>query len=88
MLRTRTRLVTFRLTDDELERLKIACDRQGARCLSDFARSTMLNSLVCSESTSEKMPDQKRRILALEASMSRLVNALAGPNVELAASER
>jgi len=88
MLRTRTRLVTFRLTDDELERLKIACDRQGARCLSDFARSTMLSSLVSSESTSDKMLDQERRILALEASMSRLVNALAGSNVELAASER
>jgi hypothetical protein len=88
MLRTRTLLVTFRLTDDELERLKIACDRLGARCLSDFAHSTMLSSLVSSESTSEKMPDQERHILALEASMSRLVNALAGSNVEFAASER
>ena len=88
MLRTRTRLVTFRLTDDELERLKIACDRQGARCLSDFARSTMLSSLSNSESIGDKMLDLERRILAIEASMSRFVSALAGSNVELASSER
>jgi hypothetical protein len=88
MLRTRTRLVTFRLTDDELERLKIACARQGARCLSDFSRNTMLGNLVNSESMNEKMLDQERRILALEASMSRLVNALAGSNADLAVSER
>lgn len=88
MLRTRTRLVTFRLTDDELERLKIACDRQGARCLSDFARSTMLSSLINSESVSDKMLSLERRIIALEASMSRLVSAVAGSNVELASSER
>jgi uncharacterized protein (DUF1778 family) len=88
MLRTRTRLVTFRLTDDELERLKVACDQQGARCLSDFARSTMLSSLISSESINDKVRDQERRILALEASMSRLVSALDGSNAELAASER
>lgn len=88
MLRTRTRLVTFRVTDDELDRLKIACDRQGARCLSDFARSAMLSILLNSESLSDKMVHLDRRIFALEASMSRLVDALAGSNVELAASER
>jgi hypothetical protein len=88
MLRTRTRLVSFRLTDDELERLKTACDQQGARCLSDFARSTMLSSLVSSDSVNDSLRDQERRLFALEASMFRLVSALAGSNVELASSER
>jgi hypothetical protein len=88
MLRTRTRLVTFRVTDDELEQLKTACERQGSRCLSDFARSTVLSRLVSSESVSNKMLDQERRILALEASMARLDGAAGGSNVEGAVSER
>ena len=44
MEKVRGRLVNFRVTDDEFEQLKIACDRQGARCLSAFARKMMLNA--------------------------------------------
>src|SRR5450759_4168274 len=44
MEKVRGRLVNFRVTDDEFEQLKTACDRQGARCLSAFARKIMLNA--------------------------------------------
>src|ERR1017187_9362681 len=44
MSTARTRLVNFRVTDEEFERLKTASGRQGARCLSDFARGVMLGS--------------------------------------------
>lgn len=40
--RTRRRLVNFRLTDEELASLKVACLIAGARTLSDFARTAVL----------------------------------------------
>jgi hypothetical protein len=89
MQRTRTRFVTFRATDDELERLKFAGDRQGAACLSDLGRSKMLsNPMVNSKSSIDKSLDRNRRAFALEAPLSRLVNALGGPIVAAATSQK
>ena len=44
MLKTRDRLVNFRVTQDELDYLKVACAAKGARSVSDFARSAVLRS--------------------------------------------
>lgn len=41
----RTRLVNFRLTDDEFENLRSAAMERGARSISDFARSAVLHSV-------------------------------------------
>jgi hypothetical protein len=43
VLKTRSRLVSFRLTQDELENLRVACLMLGARNVSDFARSAVLD---------------------------------------------
>ena len=43
VLKARRRLVGFRLTQDELENLKVACLMQGARNISDFARRAVLD---------------------------------------------
>ena len=43
-LKTRRRLVNFRLTDDELASLKVACLIEGARNISEFARQAVLQS--------------------------------------------
>lgn len=43
MQKIRNRLVNFRVTEEEFEQLKSACDRQGARCLSHFVRDVMLS---------------------------------------------
>jgi hypothetical protein len=40
----RNRLVNFRVTEDELERLKTASALKRARCLSEFARSVVLRT--------------------------------------------
>jgi hypothetical protein len=89
MQKVRTRLVNFRVTDEEFEQLKSACDRQGARCLSDFARSAMLTSPnLDPESFVSKFGVLERRVTSLETSMSRLHNALAGSDVELSVSEK
>ena len=41
----RDRLVIFRLSQDEYEKLKAASERHGARNLSDFTRGEVLNAL-------------------------------------------
>ena len=40
--RPRTRLVNFRLSEDEYQLLKITCFRSGARSVSDYARTAVL----------------------------------------------
>jgi hypothetical protein len=41
MYKTRTRIVSFRLSEDEYERLKDVSRAQCARSVSEFARSTL-----------------------------------------------
>jgi hypothetical protein len=41
-LKARNRLVSFRVTQDELESLRVACLVQGARNVSEFARGAVL----------------------------------------------
>ena len=89
MQKVRTRLVSFRVTDEEFEQLKSACDRNGSRCLSEFARSSMLtNPNRDPENVISKVVVLERRIASLETSMSRLHNALADADVELSVSEK
>ncbi|HXB68863.1 MAG TPA: hypothetical protein VNY05_11490 [Candidatus Acidoferrales bacterium] len=89
MLKARGRFVNFRVTDEEFEQLKIACDRQGAACLSAFARQVILNTPHANgEDFSDRLAVLHRRLSILEVSMSRLVNALAGSSADLNVSER
>jgi hypothetical protein len=44
-LKRRNRMVIFRVTEDEYENLKAVCSDRGARNLSDFARSELLQSI-------------------------------------------
>ena len=88
MLKSRGRFVNFRVTDDEFEQLKIACDRHGAPCLSAFARKVILNAPNANgENFADKLAALQRRLSILEVSMSRLVNALAGSSVAVKAFE-
>jgi hypothetical protein len=43
LLKNRDRLVSFRLTPDELESLRVACLLRGARSISEFARGAVLD---------------------------------------------
>lgn len=45
MLRPRNRLVNFRLSEEEFVRLKASCATHGARSISDFARSSVLDRM-------------------------------------------
>ena len=45
-LKRRTRMVNFRLTEDEYEYLKDLCQTEGVGSLSDFARAAVCRSIV------------------------------------------
>jgi len=67
MQKVRNRLVNFRVTEEEFEQLKSACDVQGARCLSDFVRQVILSSSgVDAESVATRVVTLDRRVAALE----------------------
>jgi hypothetical protein len=82
MRKIRTRLVNFRVTDEELEQLKVAADRQGARCLSDFARSVMFGG-----SYDDRLLSLDQRLSGLERSMARLVEAVSGSHLHKVPSQ-
>jgi hypothetical protein len=89
MVKARGRFVNFRVTDEEFEQLKVACDRHGAPCLSAFARQVILNAPNANgEDFADKLAALHRRLSVLEVSMSRLVNALAGSSADVSASEK
>ena len=52
MLKTRTRLVSFRLSEEEYERLKYVCSQKGARSISDGARALLCQIRGLSEEVS------------------------------------
>jgi hypothetical protein len=74
--KVRKRLVNFRVTDDEFELLRMACERHGARCLSSFARNMMLNTFQGRGDLADEFAVLDRRLCILEGSISRLVGAL------------
>ena len=82
MQKVRSRLINFRVTDEELDQLKAAATVQGSRCLSEFARFVMLGSATGaqfsagSESLDGKLSLFDRRLNVLEANVARLVDAL------------
>jgi hypothetical protein len=76
--KVRSRLINFRVTDEELEQLKTAAAVQGSRCLSEFARLIMLGTANgAPESPDGKLSQFDRRLNILEANVARLVDALA-----------
>ncbi len=67
MQKVRNHLVNFRVTEEELEQLKSACDRQGARCLSHFVRNAVLSSPdLDAGGVSAQVLMLDRRVTALE----------------------
>jgi hypothetical protein len=50
VLNPRTRLVNFRVSEDEFQRLKETCARSGARSVSDFARAAVLTEAAAGPS--------------------------------------
>jgi len=78
ILKPRNRLVNFRLTDEEFTYLKEACSAQGARSISDFARSAVLRQADRSGSnanapSTQSLAELQSMMVHLEARVGQLV---------------
>jgi len=85
VLKPRNRLVNFRLSEEEFERLKASCALYGARSLSDFARAAVLRSVAPGGAADhgDSLPDGRatqidRKIHDLESRVTQLLNLVEG----------
>ncbi len=78
-LRPRKRLVNFRLTQEEYERLAAVCARKGVPSISDFARSAILRTveMECNPEGAfqSHITYLDQRVAQLEAGLQRLARA-------------
>lgn len=73
VLKPRNRLINFRLTEEEFEKLRDACRDQGARSISDFARSAVMTQ--AEGPVSAAAPARlEESMQALDARVSRLID--------------
>jgi hypothetical protein len=79
MLRTRSRLVNFRLTEVEYDKVQTALVSQGVRCLSDFARDAVLRHASREDASGNgtEVPALSRRVIELEEVVRRVEQSLA-----------
>ena len=89
MQNIRGRLVNFRVSDDEFQQLKLACDRHGARCLSAFARKMILNAGTANDGNhADELAALDRRLSILEESILRLFGASTGSSLNVHAAQK
>jgi Arc/MetJ-type ribon-helix-helix transcriptional regulator len=72
VLKPRTRLISFRLSDEEYRELAKLCASRGARSLSEFLRSALLKMVGAREAAAGLDPAMAREVRRLR----RLVKAL------------
>lgn len=71
VLKTRTRLIYFRVSEDEYQRFSDICRSSGSRSISDLARSAM-ERMMQADSPQEAQVSTK--LALLEAAVSELSN--------------
>jgi hypothetical protein len=79
VLKPRNRLINFRLTEEEFEYLHRACHDQGARSISDFARSAVMNQAGGAGGAGEVRPEWSRleQLLSqMDGKLSQLIESL------------
>ncbi len=74
----RTKLVNFRLSEEEFENLKEACGTFGARSVSDFARSAVLSKFrsAVEPAIETSLSVMNGKVDELELSLSNLMRQL------------
>ncbi len=80
VLRPRNRLVNFRLSEEEFEKLKSSCELFGARSVSDFARNSVLTRMdqaaPGSEDSSGRLVNLDQKVNSLETRVGQLIRLL------------
>ena len=78
VLNPRNRLVNFRLSDEEFDRLKTACAEFGARSISDFARGSVLDRISGGPGGEaqprEHLVELDHKVATLEGQVTQLLN--------------
>lgn len=72
VIKRRTRMVIFRLTEEEYADLKSECASRGARNVSDFARTALL------ESIGHGAGELRRKLDQIESGVNRLEQLIKG----------
>ena len=84
--RPRTRLVNFRVSDDEYEILRTACVQRGARSISDFARLAVLGRAGTDDCQAESLQWRLsllgRKMTELEGRLGQALRLLGDPDAE------
>ena len=83
VLKPRTRIVTFRLAEDEFEHIKSLCIAEGARSISDYARNSLCNSSTARAAPSDPGLDARvgrldRKVEELDRAIKELMRLIAG----------
>ena len=78
VINPRTKLVNFRLSEEEFDRLKDACGTQGARSVSDFARSAVLSKFrqAVEPGLETSLTVMNGKVGELECSLNNLIHQL------------
>ena len=82
-LHQRNRIVVFRLSQDEYDRLRAACTAAGGRTLSDFTRSELLTLVQTGNGGStieRKFVEIDRKLSALQTMIKQVSECIATPD--------
>lgn len=74
----RTRLVTFRVTADEHNSLTRACSTEGARSVSDYARSAVLTRITIHKASRFSLGDDLATLGSRLEEIDRALKELSG----------
>jgi len=76
--KVRSRLLNFRLSEEELENLRVACLLRGSRNLSEFARTAVLSSVEAQidpdTAVRDRLDRMEARLAGLESVLQSLLN--------------
>ena len=75
MNKIRSRIITLRVTDEELERVKSASALHGSRCISDFARTVMLSGAASTAASGAIESIVEDRLVSMERRLAHLESA-------------
>lgn len=84
VIKPRNRLVNFRLSEEEFEKLRASCALTGARSLSDFARDAVMRSVATGLRSNEERAGEVRtneidqKVHDLESRVGELMNMMQG----------
>lgn len=77
VFRPRNRLVNFRLSDEEFDRLRLSCGAHDCRSISDFARQAVMDKIARGpESEPGRLRSLDHKVAELESRVAQLLNLI------------